>query len=118
MPQTALLYRAIGLSVNLRGLTFENVRATQEASDGVPIAVVQGTISNISRTALEVPRLRFAVRNSAGSEVYAWTAVFSPSIVAPGEQLPFQSRLASPPSDGRDIVVRFYNRRDASGGFR
>ena len=32
---------------------------------------------------------------------------------APGEAVPFRSRLASPPPDGRDVQVRFFTRRDA-----
>ena len=118
MPQMASLYQAIGLPVNLRGLAFEDLRTTQEIADGVPIIVIEGTILNVAKTAVEVPRLRFAVRNGAGSEVYTWTALPQRSILADREQLPFRARLASPPSDGHDVTVRFYNRRDAAGGLR
>jgi predicted Zn finger-like uncharacterized protein len=118
MPQMASLYKSIGLPVNLRGLTFEDVTAMQEASDGGPVISVEGKIVNVARTALEVPRLRFAMRNSAGDEVFSWTALPTRSTLGYGEQLPFRTRLASPPSDGREVVVRFYNRNDAAGGLR
>jgi hypothetical protein len=36
----------------------------------------------------------------------------------PGETLPFRSRLASPPVDGNDILVRFLNRLDFMNGTR
>ena len=34
----------------------------------------------------------------------------------PGERAFFKSRLASPPPEGRNIDVRFFNRRDIAGG--
>ena len=38
--------------------------------------------------------------------------------LAPGETLPFRSRLASPPGEGRDVTVRFFTRLDAVAGLR
>jgi hypothetical protein len=35
-----------------------------------------------------------------------------------GEAEHFQTRLASPPVEGRDVVVRFFTRRDLAGGAR
>jgi hypothetical protein len=115
-PQMASLYAAIGLPVNLRGLTFIDVKTTKDSHDDVPVLVVEGSIVNATNTAVEVPRLRFAVRNDNGNEVYAWTALPTQSVLAPGGTLPFRSRLASPPNDSREIVVRFFTRRDAVAG--
>lgn len=117
-PQTASLYGAVGLPVNLRGLIFENVRTTGEVHEGVPVLIVEGTIANVVNKTVEVPRLRFAMRNAAGHEIYAWTSVTGRSILSPGETATFRSRLASPPPDGRDISVRFLNRRDLVAGMR
>jgi len=115
-PQTGSLYAAIGLPVNLRGLYFENVRSTAEVHDGMTVLIVEGTIVNLTTRTLEVPRLRLALRNSAGHEVYAWTALPPKATVGSGNGLPFRARLASPPPDGRDVIVRFFNRRDAVTG--
>ena len=118
LPQTASLFAAVGLSVNLRGLSFENLKTTQEFHDGMAVLVVEGTIVNSTKNAVEVPRLRFALRNSLGQEVYAWTALPARSILPPDESLAFRTRLASPPSDGRDVVVRFFTRHDLIVGMR
>jgi predicted Zn finger-like uncharacterized protein len=115
-PQTASLFAAIGLPVNLRGLVFENVKSSGEFVDGVTVMVVEGTIVNLTGKTLEVPRLRFALRSASGHEVYAWTALPTRTMLTPGEELPFRSRLASPPPDGRDVIVRFFNRRDIGAG--
>jgi predicted Zn finger-like uncharacterized protein len=117
-PQMASLYAAIGLPVNLRGLTFSDVKTSHETHDGVPVLAVQGTIANASSAAIEVPRLRFAVQNVSGSEIYAWTAQPAQAVLAAGATLPFRSRLASPPPDSQSVVVRFFNRRDALAGTR
>ena len=116
MPQTASLFSAIGLRVNLRGLDFSNVKTASEEHKGVAVLMVDGTISNVSGRMHEVPRIRFAIRNAAGSEVYAWTTLPERPMLGPGESEPFQTRLASPPAEGREVVVRFFNRRDVAAG--
>jgi predicted Zn finger-like uncharacterized protein len=116
LPQTASLYAAIGLPVNLRGLEFDNIRLSRAKHEGVGVLVVEGNIVNVTSRTVEVPRLRLAVRNEAKREVYAWTALPSRSILGPGEALPFRSRLASPPADAREVQVRFFNRGDMIAG--
>jgi len=116
LPQTAAVYAAIGLPVNLRGLAFEDIRMSRVDQDGIGVLVVEGSIVNVTRRPVEVPRLRLAVRNEAKHEIYAWTALPSRSILAPGDTLPFRSRLASPPADAREVKVRFFSRRDAVAG--
>jgi predicted Zn finger-like uncharacterized protein len=118
VPQTASLFSAIGLPVNLRGLVFENVRTTGELHEGAPVLIIEGTIANVAGKTVEVPRLRFAMRNRAGHEVYAWTTVTGRSILAAGETAAFRTRLASPPADGHDVIVRFFNRRDFLASMR
>ena len=116
VPQTASLFAAIGLPVNLRGLVFEDVKITKEAHDGVSVLVVEGRIVSLASKPAEVPRMRFAVRNAAGHEIYSWTAQPSRSILVPGDSLPFRSRLASPPADANDVLVRFFTHRDIALG--
>jgi predicted Zn finger-like uncharacterized protein len=114
LPQTASLFAAIGLPVNLRHLTFENVQISKELQDGVNILVVHGTIVSAADKPVAVPRLRFAARDAAGQEIYVWTALPSRSILGPGERLEFHSRLASPPAEAKNVLVRFFNAQDAA----
>ena len=118
LPQTASLFGAIGLPVNLRGLDFTNVTTAKETQEDVTVLVVEGTIANTTAAAVEVPRLRLAVRNEGGGEIYTWTALPDRPVLAAGETLPFRTRLASPPAEGRDVVVRFFNRRDIASTTR
>lgn len=111
-PQTAALYAHLGFDVNLRGLAFRNIKSRSEMHEGMPVLVLEGDIVNVAEKPVDVPRMRFAVRNEAGLEVYAWTAQPAQSLLGKGDVLPFRSRLASPPADTHDVVVRFFNRRD------
>jgi len=113
-PQMASLYAAIGLPVNLRGLAFHDVKIKNEIHDGVPVLTVEGRIVNEISIPVEIPRLRFGVRNGAGAEIYSWSALPSQQVLEPGAALPFRGRLASPPPDGIVVEVRFFTKRDAA----
>jgi predicted Zn finger-like uncharacterized protein len=118
VPQLASFYSAIGMPVNLRGLAFTDLKIGNEIHDGVPVLVVEGLIVSMTSTPVDIPRIRFALRNATGAEVYSWTAQPSQPVLGAFETLPFRSRLASPPAEGHDIQVRFFTRRDAVAGLR
>jgi hypothetical protein len=117
-PQTASLYAAIGLGVNLRGLVLADVTTEMKVNEGVQMLLVQGRIVSTAKRMVDVPRLRFAVRNGSGNEIYTWTVLPDRSLLAPGDTLAFQSRLASPPPETRDVLVRFFNRHDLGVGIQ
>lgn len=69
LPQTASLFAAIGLPVNLRHLKFENVHNAKETQDGVNILIVEApssaTANGRSRCrACALPRATPPARNS------------------------------------------------------
>jgi len=129
IPFTRYRYIAIGISsvVNLLilvllftkgpllGVDFAGVTTIAEQHEGVPILVVEGSVVNNTRKIVDVPRLKFVVRNAANEEIYSWTAVAPRATLPPGDAVAFRSRLASPPTDGRDVLVRFVTRHDIIG---
>ncbi|RTL53533.1 MAG: hypothetical protein EKK40_02940 [Bradyrhizobiaceae bacterium] len=116
MPQTATFFKMAGLGVNLRGLTFEDVKITSETVNGKPVLVIEGAIASATAKPVELPRLRFSVRDEQGSDIYSWNSVLEQPVLNPGEKVWFKSRLASPPAEGREIAVRFFQRRDVVAG--
>jgi predicted Zn finger-like uncharacterized protein len=116
LPQTAAFYGVVGLDVNLRGLSFRDVKISTETVEGKPVLVIEGAIVGETRKAVDLPRLRFSVRDANGTEIYAWNAVLEQSVLKPGERASFKSRLASPPAAARSIDIRFFNRRDIGDG--
>jgi hypothetical protein len=116
LPQTASFYKLVGLDVNLRGLVFKDVKVTTETVEGKPVLVIEGVIVGDTRKTVELPRLRFAVRDAQGAEIYAWNTVLEQTALQPGDHATFKSRLASPPAEGKSIDIRFFNKRDIAGG--
>jgi predicted Zn finger-like uncharacterized protein len=116
LPQTADFYRLAGLDVNLRGLAFKDVKVSTETVDGKPVLVIEGAIVGETRKTVELPRLRFSVRDAQGTEIYAWNTVLEQTTLKPGDHAWFKSRLASPPAEGKSIDIRFFNKHDISGG--
>jgi len=118
MPQTASFYALIGLPVNLRGVVLDNLTTATEQQQSVPTLVVGGDIVNTTGQTETVPPLRFAVRNAARQEIYSWTSVPPRAALQSGEAVAFHTRLASPPPDSHDVLVRFVNRYDILAGTR
>jgi predicted Zn finger-like uncharacterized protein len=118
VPDLAGFYAAIGMPVNLRGLEFSAIKTTHEMQDGIPVLVIEGEIMNVTRQPVEVPRLRLAVLGPESRELYSWTALLPRSVLPEGESIPFRSRLASPPADGKEVLVRFLNRLDLTANGR
>lgn len=113
-PALASLYAGIGLPVNVRGLAIQDLRSVERVEEGVPLLLVSGMVENVSAAKLDVPRLRLAVVGPGDRELYAWTTVATRSSLAPGESAAFRARLASPPAEGRGLLVRFLGRADLS----
>jgi len=116
VPDLAGVYAAVGLPVNLRGLEFRDVRTTSEIQDGITVLVIEGEVVNVVKHAVEVPRVRLAVLGTGGQELYSWTTLLPRSILSEDEKVSFRSRLASPPPEGREVLVRFLTRSDLTNG--
>lgn len=106
-PQTARLFAAIHLPVNLRGLALDGVKSEIIADKDQAILVVEGQIRNVRKGETTVPPLTLSLRGEDGSEIYTWTAEAPHSVLAAGESTPFRTRLVAPPQEGRDVLVRF-----------
>jgi predicted Zn finger-like uncharacterized protein len=116
VPQTAKLFAAVGLPVNLRGVEIRNVSSKLAIEQGVPQLIVHGEIVNISGQQAKLARLRLAIRTDRGQEIYSWNTLPDKPVLEPGESAHFVRRLASPPEEGRDVIVRFEMRGDMVAG--
>jgi hypothetical protein len=106
-PLSAAFYSTIGLPVNLAGLELRSLRS-QIVMDGArKVLTIEGEIVNLRREANRVPPMALTVRGENGLDKYAWTEPAPKARLAPGEIIAFRARLASPPPDGADVLVRF-----------
>lgn len=116
IPGTAGVFALLGHPVNLAGLDIEGVATRVEFEGTQAVLVVEGLVRNMTANALVLPRLRFAVRDTAGNELVSWPEAITRQTIAPGERLPFRTRLTSAPRNGNDVEVRFVGASDARVG--
>ena len=106
-PATAALYASVGLPVNLRGFEFRDVRSELVGTGTDAFLVVEGEIANISGRDAAVPPIEIGVRGAEGQMLYTWTNNPPRGTMAVKDTARFRARLASPPNEGRQVLVRF-----------
>jgi predicted Zn finger-like uncharacterized protein len=111
-PETAYLFNAVGMDVNVRGLAFKDVKTSEIMQNGAPMLIAEGVIENVTSHDVDIPRLRLAVRSAEGRELFVWTVIPGQPKLKTGASLPFRAQLASPPLDGRQVAVRLMMRQD------
>ncbi len=104
---TAPVYAAIGLPVNLHGLSIGAIKSTLLEEPNVRVLAVEAQITNIRQTQSQVPDLRLALRGRDGQEIYSWTAKPPKAKLEGGESMAFRTRLSAPPEGARDLMLRF-----------
>ena len=107
VPQTAVLFEAAGLPVNVVGLDVARVSARIVADGERRILVVDGDVANAGAQSKGVPPIKVSLRDEAGQQIYTWTAKPQRQDIAPGERIGFSARLASPPQQATSAVVEF-----------
>ena len=97
LPQTASLFAAIGLPVNLRNLKFENVKISKESENGVTTLIVDGTIvctgNTLDRSA--APAFLRAQRRRPGNLHLDRAALAQHSRAGREARIPQPARLAA-----------------------
>ena len=112
-PQSASLYAAVGLPVNVRGIELTNISYQQEYEDGQPVLSVTGKVVNISNRELPVPEIRVVLLDDAKHELYHWNFDAGIPTLKQGGESTFVTRLSSPPPEARNLNVRFAESGDA-----
>jgi predicted Zn finger-like uncharacterized protein len=113
-PPTAALYARVGLPVNLRGLEFRAVRSELVADGTDTFLVIEGEIANISGRDAPVPPIEIGVRGAEGHMLYTWTNDPPRPTLTTSDTAQFTARLAAPPAEARQVLVRFAAGRDGA----
>jgi hypothetical protein len=107
-PQSAGVYSSLGLHVNASGIDFRKVEYRRENEDGQVVLAVSGEIVNAGSRQLPVPQtVLVTLSDTSNHELYHWTFKPGAAVLAPGQSVPFMTRLASPPAAARHLEVRF-----------
>jgi predicted Zn finger-like uncharacterized protein len=107
-PQSAGVYSSLGLKVSASGIDFREVSYKRQSEDGQTVLAVSGKIVNGGPRQLPVPQtVRVTLSDASNHELYHWTFKPTATVLAPGQTLPFSTRLSSPPAAARHLEVRF-----------
>ena len=111
-PQSASLYRVLGLRVNTTGIQFAAVTHRVETENGENVLVVTGELVNTSARDRIVPEIRIALTDSSQHELYHWPVLPDVPLLKPGQSAPFRARLTNPPGAMHNIEVTFSRSRE------
>jgi hypothetical protein len=93
-------------------LALRDVRSELDARASGAVLIVTGEIANVAAHEAILPHLEFLVRNGDEQVLATWTSAPPRPKLGPGEAVRFETRLASPPPQGRQVRVHF----TAAGG--
>lgn len=110
VPQAAAIYELVGVPVNLVGLDFADITWERATENGFDVLIVRGKIVNTSKKGAYVPAVRLALVDADKRELFSWITETETRALAPGDLAQFEARLASPPQDADNLVVRFASR--------
>ncbi len=117
-PDLAGLYQLAGMTVNLRGLVFKDLRTFREVDDGSVVLVVEGSVENITRSETYIPGIKLALRSLETQEIHSWIVEPREDWLAPGAKTRFRARLDKPPERAADIQLRFVERQKKRASIR
>ncbi len=117
-PDLAGLYQLAGMTVNLRGLVFRDLRTFREVENGAVVLVVEGSVENITRSETYIPAIKLALRSQDTQEIHSWVVEPREDRLAPGTTTRFRARLSNPPERAADIQLRFVERQKKRASIR
>ncbi len=106
-PQSAKLYTLLGLELPISQLRLTDVSFANSTLQGRPALTVKGTISNGGLRAVTTPLVLVKLRNAAGRDIFQWTYQLPDPMLDPGAKVQFETSLADPPAEARNLEVTF-----------
>ena len=91
----------------LAGLSFDKIRTRLSTENGEMALEIEGEITSDSERPKMLPELQFTMRDGTESTIFQWMIPAPAATIVKGEAIAFKARLASPPRDAKDIVIRF-----------
>lgn len=107
VPSLSGVYELVGLPANIRGLKVEAVRSELATDGQTRFMVVEGRIISLKAERVTVPQIELVVRDAQKKPLYTWSLEPPRPTLIPGDEMKFRARLASPPEQSHDVVVRF-----------
>jgi predicted Zn finger-like uncharacterized protein len=96
-PDMARYYEMLGVPVEIsqaNSFKLHNVITTRNVEDGLPALIIQGEVVNVSPVAMQVPKLKVTLLDSAKHELQSWSFTVSDDRMLPGASVPFRTSIA------------------------
>ena len=106
-PQTATLYKSLGVDVTLSGLNIEDPITRSALVDGQPVLVVNGAIRNIASKTLDVPMVELSLHSKDGEPIVTWLVDINKERLGKNERVTFISEYPNPPVDAVKLRYKF-----------
>ncbi|MBV9996800.1 MAG: zinc-ribbon domain-containing protein [Caulobacteraceae bacterium] len=106
-PAAASAYAALGMPVNVLGLSIEQIHAEPSLQQGRAALAVSGVIRNVEDHPLVAPPLRISLLNAQGRRVAGQIAVLANARIPAGETRHFVTAIFDPPFSAQNLEVAF-----------
>lgn len=104
-PRASSAYAAMGAEVNPYGFTVGELTVTRDNAHGVPLLVIEGTISNLDRRARALPALRAILRDENSESLLEWSVGLQGAAVPAGQVRDFRTVVSDPPPASAEVEV-------------
>lgn len=107
-PPASKVYELVGLAKpQVFPLVVGDIVPSQTLDGATPVIVIAGMISNITAEVQPVPKLRGALLDVRGREIFNWTFDAPVAQLAAHETHDFTTRVPNPPEAARGVAVTF-----------
>ena len=106
-PALAGLYGAIGMPVNIIGLTFEDTKTLSSLRNGQSVMQISAKIRSVAGGPVRVPPVIVSLLSAAGKVLYEWTVTPDVVEMEPGEVQDFSTQVNAPPDGAVRVRLRF-----------
>lgn len=110
-PDLAGVYQAVGLSVNVIGLEFDNVETLRAQQDGQDVTIISGRVRNVTGEQVQIPAIIVSICGPDNEVLYSWSVAPPVQFLGPGESVEFETQLNSAPGDAETIELVFEDGR-------
>ena len=104
-PRASSAYAAVGAEVNPYGFSVGELTVTRDNAHGVPLLVIEGTISNLDRRARALPALRAILRDENSESLLEWSVSLQGAAVPSGQVREFRTVVSDPPPASAEVEV-------------
>ncbi len=106
-PNTASLYEALGMKVNLWGVDLGKTSVQRLIVGDANVLRISGEVTNPGKKDQHVPLVQISLRDETGATLYQWTVTPGPANLAPGEVAVFKTEVSNPPNNAVGIDFNF-----------